>query len=215
MPTGGPSTTFSAAVSGATPWPAPSPRPARPAAAALPGRFLLDPAIGFHSLLPSPCAASHPARTAPSMGRCSALMITSAAAAGAWTGPIRSAQLNQYHQSPVAPPGAAMTSLHCARSCGSCTDRAVSRPAGMVMQAVHPRACSWAASTSRHAIPSWRVIGVQPGGPAVPALPERPALRWVPGRSRTPGCRNRGGPGWQKRFAAVRPPLRFRPRPAR
>ena len=33
------------------------------------------------------------------MGRCSALMITSAAAAGAWTGPIRSAQLNQYHQS--------------------------------------------------------------------------------------------------------------------
>ena len=97
-----------------------------------PGLGLLDPVIGFHSLLPSPCAASHPARTASSMGRCRALMITSAAAAGAWTGPIRSAQLNQY-QSPVAPPGAAMTSLHCARSCGSCTDRAVSRPAGMVM----------------------------------------------------------------------------------
>jgi len=27
-----------------------------------------------------------------------ALMITSAAAAGAWAGAIRSAQLNQYHQ---------------------------------------------------------------------------------------------------------------------
>ena len=87
------------------------------------GRFLLDPVIGFHSLLPSPSRLAPGQDTSSSMGRWKALMITSAAAAGAWTGPIRSAQLNQYHQSPVAPPGAAMTSLHCARSCGSCTEQ--------------------------------------------------------------------------------------------
>jgi pimeloyl-ACP methyl ester carboxylesterase len=44
--------------------------------------------------------------------RCKAAMIVSAAAAGAWTGPMRSAQLNQYHQSPAVLPGVAIMSPH-------------------------------------------------------------------------------------------------------
>src|SRR5271166_4781124 len=58
-----------------------------------------------------------------SAGHWKALMIASAAAVGAWTGPIRSAQLNQYHQSPVVRSGVAITSPQSARLCGSCTHR--------------------------------------------------------------------------------------------
>jgi hypothetical protein len=63
-----------------------------------------------------------------------------------------------------------------------------------------------------------RGLSVAAGQPIISGLehPGRgPALRRIPGQSRTPRCQTRGGQGWRARSAAVRQPPRHRPRPAR
>ena len=61
------------------------------------------------------------------------MTIASAAVSGAWTGPIRSAQLNQYHHSPVMLSGAAKMSPHSAGSWGPSTNKDAGRLGGVLM----------------------------------------------------------------------------------